>query len=453
MKNRLAPLCLALLVAACTDGTPGGGADAADAATPPADAGGAVDVSTRRDAAIADTTTALADAGADADAPPASDAGKPATGTYVGFGAITRGAASSPNGYDVYRVSSLADDGTPGTLRDAVSRGRRHIVFDVVGTITLAQRLTIDVDYLTIDGASAGGAGITIAQAPNTEHGVIVHGIKRHTHDLVFSHIRFRGSYDTVKVHKVGTAIFSFDADCGKVSCAKTWSTVDAGISAVVIDHVVVAYDRDKLTLWGKIRDVTISNSLFYGSTKALLLSFYGAPYDLERDGISVYRNAFVENDERNPQLRGSIRSLEVVNNVVYGWGVYGMRIKNEVGEGKVDVNVINNTFIDNGKLASEALVYLGHAAPPSCLAQGSVYAQSTMGKLWVAGNTLPASNCDQYSTVSAPLSIAARAALAAQPAAASACDVLASVGLAASARTSDENTRLTRARSAAACP
>ena len=37
----------------------------------------------------------------------------------------------------VYHVTTLDDDGSPGTLRDAVSEGSRHVVFDVGGTITL----------------------------------------------------------------------------------------------------------------------------------------------------------------------------------------------------------------------------------------------------------------------------------------------------------------------------
>jgi hypothetical protein len=379
--------------------------------------------------------------------------GTPPTPGFVGFGGITRGAASSPTGATVYRVTKLADDGSKGTLRDAVSQGKRRIVFDVSGTITLTSRLTIAVDYLTIDGATAKGPGITIAQKPNTDFGVLVSGTKRHTHDLVISHVRFRGSYDVVSNHKVGTAILSFDADCGKVSCKPTWATVDAGISAVVLDHIVHAYDRDKLTFWGKIRDVTLSSSVFYGSNKALLLSFYSAPYDLERTGFSIFRNAFIENAERNPQLRGLIRSLEIVNNVVYGWGVYGVRKKSEVGEAKIDVNLIRNTFIDSQGKGQSALIYLGDVAPASCLAQGTLYTKSTMGKLWVTGNTLPSTNCDQYSTVSAPLTIPKRAELPAQAAAVAACDVLNAVGLARAARTTDEAARIAKAAKAAGCP
>jgi len=57
-----------------------------------------------------------------------------------GFGLTAGG-----DGGEVYRVTSLADSlpPAPGTLRDAVSRPNRRIVFDVAGEIRL-------VDYLFI---------------------------------------------------------------------------------------------------------------------------------------------------------------------------------------------------------------------------------------------------------------------------------------------------------------
>ena len=62
------------------------------------------------------------------------------SGGYEGFGRNTTGGAGKP----VYRVTNLNDNGT-GSLRDALSRGNRCVVFDVGGTISAAALLTKSV--------------------------------------------------------------------------------------------------------------------------------------------------------------------------------------------------------------------------------------------------------------------------------------------------------------------
>ncbi len=55
--------------------------------------------------------------------------GAPPAGDYEGYGSITRGHESCPTAPSEYHVTSL-DDAGPGTLRDGLSEGCRHIVFD-----------------------------------------------------------------------------------------------------------------------------------------------------------------------------------------------------------------------------------------------------------------------------------------------------------------------------------
>jgi hypothetical protein len=59
----------------------------------------------------------------------------------------------------VYHVTSLADDGSPGTFRAAVSQGNRIIVFDVGGYINLGSAVSA-ASNLTIAGQTAPGGGI-----------------------------------------------------------------------------------------------------------------------------------------------------------------------------------------------------------------------------------------------------------------------------------------------------
>ena len=79
--------------------------------------------------------------------------------TAEGAGKYTWGG----RGGQVLVVNSLADDGSPGTLRWAVYQtGARTVIFDVSGDIVLNSELRIRNDSITIAGQSAPGDGITI---------------------------------------------------------------------------------------------------------------------------------------------------------------------------------------------------------------------------------------------------------------------------------------------------
>lgn len=140
------------------------------------------------------TWAVLAQSVVDPDPPPVIVAPPdPAVGLVpiTGFGSQTIGGSAG----EVFHVTNLAASG-PGTLRDAVSKSNRRIVFDVAGDIVFPQaaldQLAIHKSFLTIDGFSAPAPGITLvnqgiaimdasfgagARPHNDVHDIIIRGL------------------------------------------------------------------------------------------------------------------------------------------------------------------------------------------------------------------------------------------------------------------------------------
>ena len=140
-----------------------------------------------------------------------------------GFGRYVTGG----RGGDVYHVTSLADDGSEGTLRWACNQsGTRTIVFDVSGTIHLKSALNLQKSNVTIAGQTAPGDGICVADYP--------FAIK--ANNVIIRYMRFRLGNKNVTV-----------------SGADGWDGLGAmDQENIIVDHCSVSWSIDEcLSIYG----------------------------------------------------------------------------------------------------------------------------------------------------------------------------------------------------------
>ncbi len=222
-------------------------------------------------------------------------------------------------GGDVYHVTSLADDGSVGTLRWAVNKaGKRTIVFDVDGTIYLTSALEVSSGNVSILGQTAPGAGICIADYPFTIN----------SDNVILRFLRFRLGNQHVDEHE-GDGLGSMDQNNIIVDhCSVSWS----------IDECLSVYGGKNLTVQWCMVDESLVNS---GHSKGS----HGYGGNWGGSGASYHHNIVAHHTSRTPRLgprtgTQTDERMDMRNNVIYNWGgngCYG-------GEG-MNVNIVNNYY------------------------------------------------------------------------------------------------------------
>jgi hypothetical protein len=268
---------------------------------------------------------------ADADATTCPNTGVPGT-PYQGFGASTTGGAGRP----VYRVTHLGDAG-PGSLRDALSRGDRCIVFDTAGDIDLRNQIYVKGGSITVDGFTAPAPGITLR-----DHGISIWG-NHGASNVILRGLRYRNS--------------------GEKSCASSRGCYDGiqiknGARRVVIDHISSDRAPDgALDITGKpdslTQDVTVQWSIISGTTHQSLIH--------RATRVSMHHNLFIDGQNRNPQADwDSTLStvppdvvLDFRNNVIWNFSAYGTIVRRNA-----TANVVDNYYYSAARPnAARALV------------------------------------------------------------------------------------------------
>lgn len=212
-----------------------------------------------------------------------------------GFGA----GATGGRGGEVYFVTNLNDSGE-GSLRDAVSKPNRTVVFRVSGTIELKSKLSVSQPNITIAGQSAPGDGICLRG-----HELFI----ANTENVIVRFIRTRPGDEAKAEHDALTI----------------WNAKD-----VIVDHCSLSWSTDSLNdVVKESGNITVQWCLLSEPLKQSVHAKgshgYGTGWDGRiKGGGSYHHNLIAHCDSRAPRIgyaktgRGLI---DCRNNVIYNTG------------------------------------------------------------------------------------------------------------------------------------
>ncbi|GAE84814.1 pectate lyase family protein [Bacteroides reticulotermitis] len=224
--------------------------------------------------------------------------------------------ATGGRGGEIYHVTNLNDSGE-GSFRDAVSKSYRVIVFDVSGIIKLSSSPIVLKSNQTILGHTAPGDGVVLYGGRISASGAS---------NLIVRYLRVR----------MGAA-FSGDSDAMGI----------ANGSNMIFDHCSITWGKDEnfsINPDGKgtrPKDITIQNSII---GQGLQNHSCGGLIQTNTDeGITIYRNLYIDNKTRNPKVKGL---NQFVNNVVYNWGSGAAYNMGGDSSGSSETAIEDNYFI-----------------------------------------------------------------------------------------------------------
>lgn len=222
-----------------------------------------------------------------------------------GFGRLATGG----RGGEVVHVTNLNDSGT-GSLRDAISKPNRIVVFDVSGIIKLDTRLVFKSNQ-TIAGQTAPGKGISIYG-----NGVSFSGAA----NTIVRYVRFR---------------------MGKIGDSEKDTVAIANGHDIIFDNVSLSWGRDGTFDLNQESGAELYNITLQDSIVAQGLQTHSTGGLINTTGTSIIRSLYIDNNSRNPKARGT---LQFVNNVIYNWVTSGYILGDT--SGRSDGAMLGNYFI-----------------------------------------------------------------------------------------------------------
>ncbi|WP_430816199.1 pectate lyase [Carboxylicivirga sp. RSCT41] len=207
-----------------------------------------------------------------------------------GFGSHSRGAYAGEQLPQIIKVTNL-NDGGPGSLRAAVNRQYpRIIVFEVSGVIELSRTLRIQSPYVFIAGQTAPDRGITLKNYPLgiSTHDVLVQGLKVRPGTASGKQI------DGINIADDSTKLFNVMVD----HCSISWA---------LDENIGILNGGNGIT----ISNCIISECLTHMNHSKGLLSMHSKR-------LSIIKNMFVHNSDRNPLVWGDTYEVQIINNLIY---------------------------------------------------------------------------------------------------------------------------------------
>lgn len=265
-----------------------------------------------------------------------------ASGNIIAFpGAVGGGKfATGGRGGEVYHVTNLNDSGT-GSLRDAVSKSNRIVVFDVSGTIELKSNI-ICQSNITVAGQTApGGSGVTL------------------------KNYKFGMSGDNIIVRYVSSRPGPYASTS---SGNDAWGGAKGSNS--IIDHCSMGWTTDEQWgLYSNNENYTVQYSVLgpadsWGGHKKGL---HGFGIMMGKGNLTFDHNLIIHNVSRN--FRGKVvgtATADFTNNIIYDWGyqtAYGTighlnYVNNYLKAGKSTTGGYHWMYVDSGTSPQNFKVY-----------------------------------------------------------------------------------------------